>query len=176
MEKNIIKGCIKGSRICQEQVFKKLYPKMMVICMRYAKNKLEAQNFLQDGMIKIFTNIHKFNNSENFEDWAKKVIKNSIIDKFKKKKNSFIEFTDIIDETEPEILEDFKNIPSIKLIEFIQQLPENLRIIFNMYVFEEMSHHEISSYLNITEEISKANLFKAKKIFINKCKLYIENE
>lgn len=174
--KDLISGCISGSRKSQEQVFKQLYPKMMGMCMRYAKDKTEAQDFLQNGMIKVFTNIHKFNESGNFESWAKKIVKNSIIDEFRKRK-IFIEFSDsFVDQSEPEISEEFEDIPSIKLIEFIQQLPDNLRAVFNMYVFEEMTHREISTSLKIAEGTSKANLFKAKRKLADKCKLYIENE
>jgi DNA-directed RNA polymerase specialized sigma24 family protein len=52
-------GCLQNDRKQQEQLYRALAPKMMAVCMRYANDRDEAQDILQEGFIKMFNNVHK---------------------------------------------------------------------------------------------------------------------
>jgi len=175
--RGLIKGCLKGSRKAQEGIYKLLYGKMLTVCMRYTRNVDEAQDILQEGLLKMFSNLAKYNFEGSFEGWVRRIVVNTAIDSIRKKKNDFIllgehqsveEFSEIADEEEEEAEFDFK--PS-DILAAMQKLTPAYQMIFNLYVFENMTHAEIAEKTGISVGTSKSNLAKAKrnlkKILIN---------
>ena len=73
-EADIIKGCIKGERSCQKSLYEHFASKMLGVCMRYAKDKSEAEDMLQEGFLKVFLNINKFKNEGSFEGWVRRIM------------------------------------------------------------------------------------------------------
>src|SRR5271156_5107345 len=82
----IIKGCVKGDSKCQQIIYQKFYGKMLGACMRYSKNREEARDILQDGFLKVFTNIKSYSGSGSFEGWIRKIIINTALDYIRKNK------------------------------------------------------------------------------------------
>lgn len=175
--RELIKGCVKGSRKAQESIYKLLYGKMLTVCMRYTRNVDEAQDILQEGLLKVFGNLTKYNFEGSFEGWVRRIVVNTAIDSIRKKKNDFIllgenqsaeEYADMVDEEEDELEFDFK--PS-DILDAMQKLTPAYQMIFNLYVFENMTHIEIAEKIGISVGTSKSNLAKAKrnlkKILIN---------
>lgn len=175
MDQSIINKCKKGCRKSQEIVFKEIYPKMMGICMRYARDKEEAEDFLHDGMLKVFVNISKFDNTGSFEGWVRKIIRNDILDKFRTRKRDPMEFTEPIDERDQDVenIEEIEGIPTNVIMEFIQELSPGYRMVFNLHIFEELTHKEIGKLLDVSINTSKTNYFKAKKQILEKCNEWI---
>ena len=81
---------------------------------------------------------------------------------------------ELADDIEDE--EDFERIPQSVLMQFIRELPDGYRAVFNLYVFEEKSHKEIAEILGITEHTSSSQFFRAKKWLMNKISDYLKNE
>ncbi len=172
-DQKIIEGCIIGRRHAQSQLYSKYAPTMLGICMRYARNKSEAHDILQDGFIKIFTNLKNFRGEGSFEGWLKRIMVNTAITHNKQSiKHQFhtdidaIEETLLIDEDETK-LENIK-LPQETLINMIQNLPEGYRTVFNLYAFENLSHKEISDMLDISVNTSKSQLSKARRHLVSK--------
>ncbi|MFH1005680.1 MAG: RNA polymerase sigma factor [Bacteroidota bacterium] len=166
----IIDGCVNGDRKYQQIVYQKFYGKMLGVCMRYSKNKEEARDILQDGFVKVFTNIKHYAGSGSFEGWIRKIIVNTAIDFIRKNKQK-IQYTDFdnaetnaeeIKEEEDNDIE-YSKISTNEIMEAVQQLSPSYRIVFNMYVVDEFTHKEIAKQLGISEGTSKSNLAKAKK-------------
>src|ERR1051326_2508087 len=82
----IIEGCIRGERACQQKIYEMLYGKMLGVCLRYTKEKEDAVDVLQDGFMKVFTNISNFGNTGSFEGWVRKIMVNTSIDFYRKNK------------------------------------------------------------------------------------------
>ncbi len=143
------------------------------ICLRYSKEKTDAEDILQESFIRIFQNIESFNNIGSFEGWLKKIVVNVSINYYRKKVKSIIEFTD---EEKFENAVDtnvFSELTSKEILQLVQSLPEGYRIIFNLFAIEGYKHNEIAEMLQITESTSKTQFMKAKKALINKVfKLY----
>ena len=119
--------------------------------MRYAENRAEAEDFLHDGFIKLFSVIKKYSFRGSFEGWARKIFAYTCIDSLRiKQRMVFRTIQDVSEEPE-------------RIIELIQSLSPQYRTIFNMYVFEECSHREIADKLGIAEGTSKSNYHKAKR-------------
>lgn len=180
--KKLIDGCLRNNRKSQEVVFKAFYGKMMAVCRRYTTDDDQAKDILQDGFIKVFKNLERFNYKGSFEGWIRRIIVNTAIDFTRKKKASQMssnetkpieEFSDAMVEEEEEIPEEF-SLEVSDVRDGMSQLSTAYRNVFNLYVFENYSHQEIAQKLDISVGTSKSNLAKAranlKKILLKELK------
>lgn len=167
--RDLINGCVRGKRKSQEELFKRYYSKMMVVSMRYTKNADEAADILQDGFLKVFAKLEAYNYEGSFEGWIRRIIANTAIDQLRKRKNDFIllqedqsleDFADLIEEDLEEEEIEFK--PD-QVLAAMHELSPAYRTIFNLYVFENLTHKEIAEKLDINVGTSKSNLAKAKR-------------
>jgi RNA polymerase sigma factor (sigma-70 family) len=169
----IIDGCIAGERRSQQRVYELFYGKMMAVCLRYTKNHDQAKDILQDGFIKVFRSMEKFNREGSFEGWIRRIMVNTAIDYFRRAKNAYLllgeerSIEDFGDQDEEDTMEDeaAEEVIDLKpadVINAMQKLTPAYRTVFNLYVFEEMTHKEIAEMLGINIGTSKSNLAKAK--------------
>jgi RNA polymerase sigma-70 factor (ECF subfamily) len=168
-EAEIIEGCIKQNRKAQKMLYDRYSSRFLGICMRYAKNRQEAEDILQEAFIKIFDNISQYNHSGSFEGWMRRIIVNTAISNYRKNLkhyyhldvNDFIEFeqTELIDETEFTLEE---------MLSAIQSLAPGYRIIFNLYAIEGYSHKEIANMLGVDIATSKSQYSRARRIIQKK--------
>ncbi|MGQ9847828.1 MAG: RNA polymerase sigma factor [Bacteroidales bacterium] len=165
----IVDACVREDRMSQEVLYKSFYGKMFTVCMRYARNKEEAYDILQEGFIKVFKKLKKYEKKGSLEGWIRRIITNTAIDYIRKKKDFYLlddeqyEMDNLIDESDLNAeMEDFVKMKAEVIIALIQKLPPAYRAVFNMYVIENMTHQEIAEYLKISVGTSKSNLAKAK--------------
>ena len=167
--RDLINGCVRGKRKSQEELFKRYYSKMMIVSMRYTKNADEAADILQDGFLKVFAKLEAYNYEGSFEGWIRRIIANTAIDQLRKRKNDFIllqedqsleDFAELIEEDLEEEEVEFK--PD-QVLAALHELSPAYRTIFNLYVFENLTHKEIADKLDISVGTSKSNLAKAKR-------------
>ncbi len=173
IDDSIIEGCVAGKRSAQSALYRKFSSVMLAVCLRYAQNRDEAEDILQEAFLKIFQNIGSYRKEGSFEGWMKRIMINHALNYYRKnRKLPFHEDIDNINETE--ILDkdeqpvNHSPVSAEKLIALIQLLPPGYRMVFNMYVFEEYSHKEISETLNISENTSKTQLLKARRMLRKK--------
>jgi RNA polymerase sigma factor (sigma-70 family) len=168
VEDSILAGCIAGKRSAQQQLYLRFSSTMMAVCVRYAGNRQEAEDILQEGFLKVFSNISSFRKEGSLEGWIKRIMINHALNRYRKsRREPFLEDIDEINETE--ILDTYgetiqENIPAGELMEMIRSLPKGYRMVFNMHVFEEYGHKEIAEALGITENTSKTQLMKARRM------------
>jgi RNA polymerase sigma factor (sigma-70 family) len=161
----LIKGCQIRNRSSQQRIYDIYGPAMMALCLRYAKNREEAEEVLQDGFLQVFRNVSQFKNNGSFEGWIRKIMIHCALQRFRGKANRY-NLVSLVEEqfflnTESDLAD---RLEEKELIRLIQKLPPAGRMVFNLYVFEGMKHREIASLLNITEGTSKSNLYDARKI------------
>lgn len=182
-DQKIIEGCIKGKRKAHNMLYKKFAPLMLGICMRYARDKAEAEDVLQDGFIKVFSNINKFRMAGSFEGWIRRIMVNTAIDHFHKQqaKYNLSSFEDIDKIGEPGYDEhrdtkyDDIDLSHDTLLALIRKLPSGYRMVFNLFAIENYSHKEIAEALGISISTSKTQLSKARKNIQKKISL-MKNE
>ncbi len=173
----IVDGCKSGDRNSQKKLFEMLYGKMIVVVKRYIKDDSLSKDILSDSFIKIFESIKTFELKGSFEGWAKRIVVNTTIDYIRKNKKSF--FLEQVSENnmEPEAegaFESFDVSPE-ECLTVIHSLSPAYRTVFNMIVFEEMTHKDIAESLGITESTSKANYSKARVILSNRLTEFMNN-
>ena len=136
------------------------------MCLRYGGNSTDAQDILQNGLIRVFTALKQFDeNRGNFIVWSNKIMVNEALRFLQKQKR--INFFESVDESHLQIgvESNIYNLLSAKeLVQIIQKLPDGYRTVFNLYTIEGYSHKEISQELNISVGTSKSQLSKAKKL------------
>lgn len=163
-EKEVLEGCARGEHKYQKMLYDAYSSKMFGICLRYAKNYHLAEDFLQEGFIRIFKNIHTFRFQGSLEGWLKRIIVNVALEHLRQAvKIHPIDEVNGIESmmTEKEIDND---IEAGELLRIVQSLPDGYRTIFNLFAMEGYSHKEISAMLGISEGTSKSQYSRAKTI------------
>ncbi len=158
----IIQGCCKRDRSSQNALYRLFYPYGMSICIRYVDSEAEAISVVNDGFLKVFRNIKKFNLEQPFKPWFRKIVVNTAINHVKKQKKFKMEIS----------MEEAKNIPAgedilshigyKELMAMVQSLSASYRTVFNMYVIDGFKHLEIAEKLGISVSTSKSNLTRAR--------------
>jgi RNA polymerase sigma-70 factor (ECF subfamily) len=162
-EEAILKGCLNNNATAQRELYNKYSSKMLAVCYRYGHNREDAEDMLQEGFIKVFLQIHTFENRGAFEGWIRRIIVHTCINILKKNKK-FNESVDLIYATGIQVREE--SIPAIiqakQVVECIRLLPLGYRTVLNLYAVEGYSHREISDMLDIEESTSRSQYTRAK--------------
>lgn len=162
-EEVLIQGCLRNDASAQQELYYRFSPKMLSVCYRYAKSREDAEDMLQEGFIKVFTQIHQFQNRGALEGWIRRIIVHTCINTLKKNKK-FSDSVDIIHAASVPVREE--NIPSIlqakQVVECIRLLPLGYRTVLNLYAIEGYSHKEIAEILDIEESTSRSQYTRAK--------------
>ena len=163
-EEELIKGCRKGKAEHQKALYDRYAGKMFALCMRYARHKLEAEDILQDGFIKVFRYLDNFRSEGSFEGWIRRIMVHTAIKHYHKAANKN-------EQIGMEEMPEQSIIPNIhgelnaeELMELVKQLPEGYKMVFNLYALEGYKHKEIAEILKIGESTSRSQLVKARKL------------
>jgi RNA polymerase sigma-70 factor (ECF subfamily) len=171
--KDIVKGCLKNDRQMQSELYKMFAPKMYGLCLRYSANIHDAQDLLQEGFVKVYDNLENFKWKGSLEGWMKRIFVNLALDKYRSKV-SLLSIDDVAENQEPSDneLNALDSISEKEILELIRQLPDQYRMVFNLYVIEGYSHKELGEMLKIRESTSRSNLARAKMILKEKIQFH----
>ena len=153
--------------------FYKMHASVMYgICLRYSTNTHDAQDLLQEGFVKVFQNLKHFKGKGSLEGWMKRIFVNLALDKYRSS-ISLLSLEDVADNLTRDKGEEnaLDAISEKEIMEMIQQLPDQYRVVFNLYVIEGYSHQEIGELLGIGESTSRSNLSRAKIILKEKIQI-----
>lgn len=159
---DLIAGCISGNRASQKELYELFFGKMMAVCMRYARDRDEAKDLLNEGFLKAFTNLHKYKPDRSLESWIRRIMINNAIDHYRKNKKhkNHTDIEVVYDHAEDECVH--ANLAAQEIMKLIQKLSPSYRTVFSLYVLEGFNHKEIGQKLGISEGTSKSNLSKAR--------------
>lgn len=164
-EEAILQGCLQKDTAAQRELYNRYSPKMLAVCYRFAHNREDAEDMLQEGFIKVFSQIHTFRNQGVFEGWVRRIIVHTCINVLKKNKK-FNESVDLIYANSLQVREE--TIPSVvqakQVVECIRMLPIGYRTVLNLYAIEGYSHKEIAMMLDIEESTSRSQYTRAKQM------------
>jgi len=165
-EEKVVKlliGCRKQHRGSQKLLYQEFYAYGMSICLRYADNRDEAAEVLNDGFMKVFQNIAKFDLKRPFKPWLRRIIVNTAINHYHQK-NRIPKSADLNvvgqNANEEKVL---SGITYDEIVQMLRKLPPAYRTVFNLHVIEGYKHEEIAHMLGVSVGTSKSNLFKAKE-------------
>ncbi|AKA35046.1 MAG: sigma-70 family RNA polymerase sigma factor [Muricauda sp.] len=163
----LINNCKKGKRQAQEELYRRYSEVLFGICLKYSRNRTEAEDNLHDSFMTIFDKIGQFNFKGSFEGWIKRITVNTVLQKYRKE-----QYLKVIDENfieaDDESGHETPDVSLATLLKYIQELPNKYRLTFNLYVLDGYSHREISEMLGTSTGTSKSNLARAKMILREK--------
>ncbi|MBK9146878.1 MAG: sigma-70 family RNA polymerase sigma factor [Flavobacteriales bacterium] len=162
-DEELVSGCIHGEPIAQKALYKAYARKMMSICMRYAGNREQAQDMLQDGFVKVFQKIDHYRGDGPLGGWIARTMVNTALDHIRRSKP----YDHSVDLTEAEHLHQadeqvLTTMSTDELMDLIQALPPGYRTVFNLFAIEGFAHKEIAEQLGISENTSKSQFMKAR--------------
>ena len=170
LDKKLLQLCLKGDRKGQFKLYEKCFHMLMSVCIRYKQDQDEAAEMLNQGFLKILTNLDKYQEHIPFEAWAKRIMVNVLIDDFRKnrKVKELIEYTDYSNyDAKPHDQVDYNAADLIfdaeMLERMIRALPPMNRKVFNLFAIDGFNHKEISELLGISVGTSKWHLNSARK-------------
>ena len=164
-EVDLIQDCIGGDRQAHSRLYSKFAPKMFVVCLRYSKNREEAEEVLQEGFLKVFQFLHKFRGEGPLEGWIRQIIVNCALQRLRSN-SRLAPVVSIESYNEQFVIHDQieNRIGSKELLRMVMCLPPAYKLVFNLYVFDGYKHREIAALLGISEGTSKSNLSDARVI------------
>jgi RNA polymerase sigma factor (sigma-70 family) len=176
-ESELIRKCQEKDRKAQQELFSLFSAKMLGICMRYTSSRVDAEDLLHDGFIKVFDKISQFKMQSSLETWMTRVFINQSISFLRKKgkdPNVFsVDREDYFDIPSDESWngEEFKeDTPAHVILECIEALPEKYKVVLNMYAVDRVTHKEIGELLGITEGSSKSRLSRGRTLLMKEMK------
>lgn len=169
-EEKLIKGCCKGKRNYQKQLYDLYKQKLFVVCLRYTRTRLDAEDILQEAFIKIYANLKNFRQECPLEAWMKRIVINTALNHNRGKLYQFPakDIDDMIDYLPDEEFT-LSNFSLKELLHMIQSLPDGCKEVFNLYI-DGFKHKEIAEKLNISEGTSKSQYARAKLLLQNMIK------
>lgn len=167
-EAELIAGCASGNPAAQQELYDRFAGRMLVLCLRYARSQMEAEDALQEGFIKVFQAIRKFRGESKLQTWITRIMINSSLN-IQRKKLYMLPMVDVdhapLQETEEVHL---AGIHLDDLIAMVQLLPDGCRLVFNLFAVEGYSHREIADMLKISEGTSKSQYNRARMLLQSK--------
>ena len=162
IDKNLLDGCRRHDRHAQRFLYEHFSARMLALCSRYVKDRMEAEDVMVVGFAKVFDRIRQFKGDGSFEGWIRKVMVNESLSFLRRNKSMYLE-TDIeAAEREPDYDKLDGALEAEDLMKLISELPAGYRIVFNMYAIDGYSHQEIATQLGINENTSKSQLSRAR--------------
>lgn len=166
-ERELVEGCRNGERACQKALYDRFCKKMMVVCLRYSKSTMEAEDMLQEGFVRVFQGLKGFRHDAKLETWMTRIMVNTALNHHRKKLYLY-PMVDIEDLDLPQHEISLSGVQFSQLIEMVQGLPQGCQVVFNLFAIEGYSHKEIAGTLGISEGTSKSQYARARMLLMNR--------
>ncbi|MEM6395755.1 MAG: sigma-70 family RNA polymerase sigma factor [Bacteroidota bacterium] len=163
-EDRLIRDLKRGVRSAQQWLYERERLPLYRMCLRYAKDVQEAEDFLHDGMLKALQEIGKYRSEGALSGWVRRVVLNQILQELRRRPKLVSDELAPDRYLEPESLleEELSQISGQEIHRLVCQLPTGYRTVFNLYYMEGLGHKDIAAQLQISEGSSKSQLYKAR--------------
>jgi RNA polymerase sigma factor (sigma-70 family) len=160
----LVSGCVKNDRKCQELMYRKYFATMLRTCMRYTSDKELALQLVNDGFLRVFQKIEMYHHTGSLEGWIRRIVFHAVADHFRSKKEKvhFIELEDYIHPAVEQQQHDHLLLDELMLL--VQKLPDASRHVFVKFAMEGLSHQEIADELTISVGTSKWHVSHARQV------------
>ena len=160
----LVQGALSADEKCKKRLYEMFSSKMYAVCLRYASNRDDARDLLQEGFIKVFQNLQRYRGEGSFEGWIRRIVVNTCLEYIRRTVKDQYR-TDLADAEDIHFdAHIYEGLQVEVIMEAIQALAPGYRTVFNLYVIEGYSHKEIAAMLNINENTSKSQLARARGV------------
>lgn len=163
----LVQGVLRGDTACEEALYHRFSVPMFRVCLRYAANRTEAEDMLQEGFLRVFVDLKHYRGEGSLEGWIRRVVIRAAL-RWLRQRRAFA-YADL----EPEALQttaeetpvpDWDGDDSKRVALLMQRLPPGYRTVLNLFAIEGYSHEEIADLLNISVGTSRSQLSKARTL------------
>ncbi len=162
--RGLVDACIAGDRVAQRELYNKHSPILFGIIRRYVNDPNAGKEILSDAFLKIFTKLHMYSFTGALEGWMRKIVINCITDHVRKNIKHNQTISTEVASVDVYVHDSAVSRMSYKeLLLLVHELPETQRTVFNMFVFDDLSHKDIAEHLGITENNSRWHLNDARR-------------
>ncbi len=175
----LVKACLRSDRKAQKILYEKYKKTWFLCCLRYANNKMDAEDMLQNAVMAIFLSLKTYDPEKAaFTTWAYRVVVNAALQHIRKwRKKDYLTDSEEQANNYPDDAETiYDKMGARELMDMVQRLPAGYRVVFNLYVIEGFKHHEIAEKLGISVSTSKTQLFKARQMLKKQLELLFQNQ
>ncbi len=170
-EHDLIADCLNHDLAAQKTLYERLAPRMYSICNHFAKTRSETEDILQNGFIRVFSNLHRYRFEGSFEGWVRRIMINTAINSSKQCRNVNHHISIDLISHEPMQCEDaIARLSEKDILAILRSLPYSHWTVFNLHEIEGYGHKEIAGMLGISEGTSKSQLHRAKASIRKKMK------
>jgi RNA polymerase sigma factor (sigma-70 family) len=166
----LIDGCSRNDPRSQRQLYNTYAARMFGVCVAYSQERADAEDTLHDGFMKIFNNIKQYKGDGAFEGWMRRIMVNTALEKYRRHHKLMTITDELRSSSEISIEHVLEEIAAGEIMEAVQALSPQYRMVFLLYAVEGYNHKEISTMLNISEGTSKSNLSRARGILQERLK------
>ena len=164
------------------ELVKRYKDRLLNFVLRYFNNVEQAEDVVQDTLIKLYTHASYYKNVAKFSTWIFTIAKNNALTELRKNKRKKTDslWTDdgqIIDINSKEESLDSKvqnEIAIDQLNKFLDEIPENFRMAVVLRDFQELSYEEISKILEIPIGTIKSRINRGRIQLAEKMKHFKE--
>ena len=163
MEKDLVQQAKDGKPRSLEKLYRHFYGYAMSIALRYSNSREEACEIVNDSFMKVFDKLGQYSEESSFKGWFRRILINTSIDYYRKNVKYYADMD--IEKANQQLCDAsvVDELSKDEILGVLRELPEILRIIFNMYEIEGYSHSEISDNLGIPPSTSRTYLARAKQ-------------
>ncbi len=175
IEEQVISDCKAQKPEAQRKIFETYAPVLLGICRRYTGDLQAAEDVMQEAFITVFTKIKQYKGHGSFDGWIKRIAVNTALMYLRKRKRMYdvddlhleneVEEPSHLNVNDARSAIEHANFTAVEMLEYITELPDGFRTVFNLYAVEGYKHREIAKILNISEGTSKSQLLRARKRF-----------
>ncbi len=164
-DQELVDGVLRGSPTHQAALYQQYSVQMFRVMLRFARDRAEAEDMLQDGFIRVYRDLQQFRGTGPLGGWMRRIMINTALSHLRKQQNNLHDVQDIgLYEGKLRMEENFSsNMDAETLLTYIHQLPPGYRAVFNLYAIDGFTHEEIAEKMGTTIGTSKSQLFKARE-------------
>ena len=161
---SLIESCKKGNQLAQMQVYDQYAKAMFTVACRYLDDIEEAKDAMQEGFLKAFIHIHKYEPTATFGAWLKRIVINQALDTLKKRKLELVDDTvDNLQVIDDDNWQFDSTITKADILLAVESLKDKYKVVVKLYLIEGYDHEEISEILNIPVKTSRTQLRRGKQ-------------
>lgn len=174
---SLIEGCLRQDPKYQRALYERFARPMLGICMRYTKDRMEAEDVLQIGFVKVFRALNTFHGG-SFEGWMKKIFVRESINQYHSRKRKALDYFEDehvnLNITDDGFVDALSALSAEEIMKILQTLPEGSKVVFTLFAIEGYGHAEIAEMLSISEGTSKSQYSRARQLLKNQIKTLVQ--
>jgi RNA polymerase sigma-70 factor (ECF subfamily) len=162
---DLLAACGRGEARAQELFYRRYFPLLMPICLRYLGERAEARTVLNRAMLAIMQSAVDYREEGKLEGWLVTVTRNTILTHIRDERRAQRRVLDR-DFSWPASVPNraLSELAVEDILKLLHRLPDHLRVVFNLVAFDGYSHGEVAQELDIAETASRYRLKKAREL------------